>query len=85
MAYAAFDDGRTLSAFCPTPWDKKSHPMGQVVPPPGTNAKRHEKMKRLIVRQKELHTLINGLHTLNEMIAYQKDNCYVYAVYANSK
>ena len=85
MEYAAFDDERTLSAICPTPWDKKSHPMGQVVPPPGTNAKRHEKMKRLVVRQKELHTLKYRLHTLNEMIDYQKDNCSVYAVYADSK
>ena len=42
-------------------------------------------MKRLIVRQKELHTLTNELHTLTEMVDYQKDNCYVYAVYANFK
>lgn len=42
-------------------------------------------MKRLIVRLKELHTLKYRLHTLNEMIDYQKDNCLVYAVYSNSK
>ena len=59
--------------------------MGQVVPPPGTILKRHEKIECQAIRQKELHTLTKWLHTLNEMIDYQKDNCLVYAVYAHSK
>ena len=42
-------------------------------------------MKRQAIRQKELHTLTNLLHTLNEMVDYQKDNYSVYAVYANFK
>ena len=42
-------------------------------------------MERLVISQKELHTLINWLHTLIETIDYKKDNCLVYVVYADFK
>ena len=42
-------------------------------------------MKPLVEGQKELHTLINWLHTLIETIDYKKDNCLVYVVYVDFK
>ena len=85
MEYVANDSGQTLNTFCPIPWDIWPHPMGQVVPPPGTNIKWHEKMKRLVVRQKELHTLANCMHTLIKIPVFQIDNLSVYVVYAEIK
>ena len=42
-------------------------------------------MERLVIRQKELHTLTNRLHTLIEILDYEKNNCLVYVVYADFK
>ena len=85
MVKATNDPGQTLSVHCPTPWDVLSHPMGQLVPSLGTIIKRQEKMERLVIRQKELHTLTNRLHTLIEILDYEKNNCLVYVVYADFK
>ena len=74
MEYVANDSGQTLNTFCPIPWDIWSHPMGQVVPPPGTIIKWQEKMKRLVVRPEELHTLTDSLHTLIKTPVFQMDN-----------
>ena len=42
-------------------------------------------MERLVISQKELHTLTNRLHTLIEILDYEKNNCLVYVVYADFK
>lgn len=42
-------------------------------------------MERLVISQKELHTLTNRLHTLIEMPDYERDNRLVYAVYEEFK